>query len=125
MLIDFWVPRCGPCRAVAPVLHQVAQEYEGRLTVAKVNIDEEPQIAAAFGVRSIPTLLVLHDRKVLAATMGALRKACSTASTASIPPAAAPPVGADSGSPSAVHSSKPRAAPSTPKARAAAPAPPS
>ena len=72
MLIDFWAPWCGPCRAVAPVLDQIAAEYAGSLTVAKVNIDEEPQIAAAFGVRSIPTMVVLQDRKVIAATTGAL-----------------------------------------------------
>ena len=75
VLIDFWAPWCGPCRAVAPVLDEIAGEYAGRLTVAKVNVDEEPGIAGAFAVRSIPTLVVLHDRKVLAATTGALPKA--------------------------------------------------
>ena len=74
VLIDFWAPWCAPCRAVAPALDQIAAEYDARLRVAKVNIDEEPQIAAAFGVRSIPTMVVLHERKVIGATTGALRK---------------------------------------------------
>jgi thioredoxin 1 len=75
VLIDFWAPRCGPCRAVAPVLEQIADEYAGRLAVAKVNVDEEPAVAGAFSVRSIPTLVVVKDRQVVAATMGAAPKA--------------------------------------------------
>jgi thioredoxin len=74
VLIDFWAPWCGPCRSVAPVLDQIATEYDGRLAVAKVNVDEEPAIAGAFGVQSIPTLVVIHGRKVLSATMGAMPK---------------------------------------------------
>ena len=75
VLIDFWAPWCGPCRAVAPVLDQIAAEYAGRLTVAKVNVDEEPGIAEMFGVRSIPTLVVVTGREVMAATTGAAPKA--------------------------------------------------
>jgi thioredoxin 1 len=75
VLIDFWAPWCGPCRAITSALEQIASEYAGRLTVAKVNIDEEPSIASAFGVQSIPTLVVLHGRKVTAAAMGAMPKA--------------------------------------------------
>ncbi len=75
VLIDFWAPWCGPCRAVAPVLDQIAAEYDGRLKVVKVNVDEEPSISGAFSVRSIPTLVVLHERNVLAAVTGALPKA--------------------------------------------------
>jgi len=74
VLIDFWAPWCGPCRAVAPVLDQIASEYDGRLKVVKVNVDEEPSIAGAFNVRSIPTLVVLQDRKITSSAMGAMPK---------------------------------------------------
>lgn len=74
VLVDLWAPWCGPCRMIAPVLEQVAQERGGRLLVAKVNTDENPQTSARFGVRSIPTLLVMRGGQVVNQLAGALPK---------------------------------------------------
>ena len=71
-MVDFWAPWCGPCRAVAPVLEEVAEASEGRVTLLKVNIDEQPGLAARYGVRSIPTILFVKDGAVVDRVVGAV-----------------------------------------------------
>lgn len=70
VLLDFWAEWCGPCRMLGPVVSEVAEEYEGRLIVGKVNVDEYPEIADSFGVSSIPMLVVMKGGKSVAACVG-------------------------------------------------------
>ena len=70
VLIDFWAQWCGPCRAIAPTVEELAKEYDGRVTVAKLNVDEERELAAQFGIMSIPTLIILKDGEVVDTIVG-------------------------------------------------------
>ena len=75
VLVDSWAEWCGPCKMIAPVLDAVAQEYEGKLTVVKINIDENDQTPQIYGVRGIPTLMLFKNGEVEATKVGALTKA--------------------------------------------------
>ena len=70
VLIDFWASWCGPCRMLAPVIEQIAEETAGSVKVGKVNVDEEPELVAAFQVASIPTLVVIRDGKITQTAVG-------------------------------------------------------
>ena len=75
VLVDFWATWCGPCRMLAPIIEQIANEQEGKVKVGKINVDEEMNLAAAFGVQSIPTVMVFKDGKVTNMAVGVRPKA--------------------------------------------------
>lgn len=75
VLVDYWAPWCGPCKAIAPVLEEIAKEYEGRLQVVKVDVQDHPEVAAQFGIRGIPTLMVFKHGEAVATKVGAVNKA--------------------------------------------------
>ena len=79
VLLDFWASWCGPCKMIAPILDEVAAEYQGRLKIVKINIDENEQTPTKFGVRGIPTLMVFKDGQNTATKVGALAKGQLTA----------------------------------------------
>ena len=79
VLVDFWAEWCGPCKMIAPILDEVAGTYQGKLQVAKVNVDENSEVPAKFGIRGIPTLMLFKDGQLAATKVGAVSKAQLTA----------------------------------------------
>jgi thioredoxin 1 len=79
VLVDYWADWCGPCKMIAPVLDEIAEEYDGRIRVAKLNIDENPNTPPRYGIRGIPTLMLFKEGEVEATKVGAVSKSQLTA----------------------------------------------
>lgn len=79
VLVDYWAEWCGPCKMIAPILDEIAKEYSGKVTVAKLNIDENPNTPPKYGIRGIPTLMLFKGGNVEATKVGALSKSQLTA----------------------------------------------
>ena len=84
VLVDFWAEWCGPCRMVAPIVHELSEEFAGRLVVGKVDVDSNPRIASKFGIRNIPTILFFKDGAVVDKLVGAAPKSTLAAKVQSI-----------------------------------------
>ncbi len=79
VLVDYWAEWCGPCKMIAPILDEVSRDYDGKLNIAKVNVDENQEIASKYGIRGIPTLMLFRTGAVVATKVGALSKSQLTA----------------------------------------------
>jgi thioredoxin 1 len=79
VLVEYWAEWCGPCKSIAPILDQVAKEYDGRLKIAKINVDDNQSVPAKFGIRGIPTLMLFKNGNLEATRVGALSKSQMTA----------------------------------------------